>query len=80
MMIKKEAKMKKMTEEEVNKLLIPITDEIIQNAAKAANCHDFIMTLPEQYNTVIGERGVSMSGGQKQRIAIARAVSISIQI
>ena len=49
------------------------TDEVIE-AAKAANAHDFIMGLSEDYETQIGERGAQLSGGERQRIAVARAL------
>lgn len=48
--------------------------EEIVNAAKLARIHDFVKTLPEEYNTVVGERGVTLSGGQRQRLTIARAL------
>ncbi len=54
-------------------------DEVV-NAAKLASIHEFVDSLPEQYETMVGERGVTLSGGQKQRIAIARAILKSPRI
>jgi ATP-binding cassette subfamily C protein CydCD len=50
------------------------TQEQLEDAARAANAHDFIVELPQGYDTVVGERAVRLSGGEKQRIAIARAL------
>ena len=50
------------------------SNEEIVNAAKLARIHDFVKMLPEEYNTVVGERGVTLSGGQRQRLTIARAL------
>ncbi|KAG8202536.1 ATP-dependent permease MDL1, partial [Candida africana] len=59
-----------LTSSEINKL----TMQDIIDVSKQANCHDFIVTFPDGYDTIIGNRGASLSGSQKQRIAIARAL------
>jgi len=56
------------------------TDEEVIAAAKAAQAHDFIMAMPQGYDTLIGQRGVNLSGGQKQRLAIARALCVKPRV
>jgi len=56
------------------------TDEQVREAARAAYIHDFIMGLPDGYDTWVGERGITLSGGQKQRIAIARTLLMDPRI
>lgn len=56
------------------------TDDEVIEAAKAAQAHDFILSLPKGYDTEVGERGVGLSGGQKQRVSIARAILVRPKI
>ncbi len=51
-----------------------ITENDVINAAKTANAHQFIMEMPGQYQSIIGDKGVKLSGGQRQRLSIARAI------
>ncbi len=59
---------------------VDATDDEIVEAAKAAHIHDFIESLPEGYDTWVGERGITLSGGQKQRVAIARTLLLDPKI
>jgi ABC-type multidrug transport system fused ATPase/permease subunit len=57
-----------------------LTDEEIERIARLAQAHEFIAELPDGYDTVIGERGITLSGGQRQRLAIARALAVDPRI
>jgi ABC-type multidrug transport system fused ATPase/permease subunit len=59
---------------------IDATDEEVEHAARLAQAHEFITALPEGYDTVVGERGITLSGGQRQRVAIARAIVLDPRI
>jgi len=56
------------------------TDEEIEHAARLAQAHEFVELLPDGYDTVIGERGITLSGGQRQRVAIARALVVDPRV
>jgi ABC-type multidrug transport system fused ATPase/permease subunit len=57
-----------------------LTDEDVERVARLAQAHEFVERLPQGYDTVIGERGITLSGGQRQRIAIARAIAVDPRI
>jgi ATP-binding cassette subfamily B protein len=57
-----------------------VSDEEVERVARLAQAHEFVERLPQGYDTVIGERGITLSGGQRQRIAIARALAIDPRI
>ena len=57
-----------------------LTDEQVEHVARLAQAHEFVERLPDGYDTVIGERGITLSGGQRQRLAIARAIAVDPRI
>jgi ATP-binding cassette subfamily B protein len=57
-----------------------LTDEEVERVARLAQAHEFVDRLPQGYDTVIGERGITLSGGQRQRIAIARALAVDPRV
>jgi ATP-binding cassette subfamily B protein len=57
-----------------------LSDEAVEHVARLAQAHEFIERLPDGYETVIGERGITLSGGQRQRLAIARAIAVDPRI
>jgi ATP-binding cassette subfamily B protein len=60
--------------------VVDASDDAVERAARAAQAHEFIVELPDAYDTVIGERGITLSGGQRQRIAIARALLVDPRV